>query len=130
MSLHWYACISINTYCYVIYHISLEMVWWALFNAYSIMRIHLVIHEILANEDFTVTDDLISQLFVVAFVYPTYLQIALQCNLVCENWSTGCEDTSWIKFVTSTLLRLYSFSEVIILWQTDGIVYKLKLRSF
>jgi len=23
-----------------------------------------------------------------------------QCNLVCENLSTGCGDTSWIKFVT------------------------------
>ena len=25
---------------------------------------------------------------------------ALQCNLVCEIWSTSCEDTSWMKFVT------------------------------
>ena len=23
-----------------------------------------------------------------------------QCNLVCENWSTSCGDTSWMKFVT------------------------------
>ena len=36
------------------------------------MQIHLAIHEILANKAFTVTDDLISQLFVVTFVYPTY----------------------------------------------------------
>ena len=28
---------------------------------------------------------------------------ALQCNLVCENWFTGCGDTSWIKFVTYSL---------------------------
>ena len=28
MLLHWYACISMNTYCYEIYHISLETVWW------------------------------------------------------------------------------------------------------
>jgi len=41
------------------------------------MQIHLVFHEILANKDFTVTDDLISWLFVVAFVHPAYVQIAL-----------------------------------------------------
>jgi len=40
------------------------------------MQIHPDIHEILANEAFTVTDDLI-WLFVVAFVHPTYVQIAL-----------------------------------------------------
>ena len=40
------------------------------------MQIHLVIHEILANKDFSVIDDLISWLFVVTFVHPTYLQIA------------------------------------------------------
>jgi len=73
MSLYWYACISINTYCYVIYHIFSEMDWWVLFNTSLIIWIHLVIHEILANKDFTVTDDLISQLFFVSFVYPTYV---------------------------------------------------------
>jgi len=41
------------------------------------MQICLAIHGILANKDFTVTDGLISQLFVVAFVHPTYAQIAL-----------------------------------------------------
>jgi len=41
------------------------------------MQIHSVVYEILANKDFTVTDDLISWLFVVAFVHPTYIQIAL-----------------------------------------------------
>ena len=66
-----------NTYCYIIYHILLETVWWALSNASSIMWICPVIHEILANRDFTVTDDLISWLFVVAFVHPIYVQIAL-----------------------------------------------------
>ena len=40
------------------------------------MWIHLVFYEILTNEDFTVTDDLISQLFVVTFVHSTYMQIA------------------------------------------------------
>ena len=53
------------------------MNWWALSNASSIMWICSAIHEILANKDFTVTDDLISQLFVVAFVYLTYEWIAL-----------------------------------------------------
>ena len=60
------------------------------------MRIYLVFHKILANKDFTVTDDLISQLFVVSFVHLTYVQIAfgaLQCNLVCKNQSTGYGDT-------------------------------------
>ena len=41
------------------------------------MRIRLAIHEILADEAFTATDVLISQLFVVAFVHPIYMQIAL-----------------------------------------------------
>ena len=41
------------------------------------MQIHLEVHKILADKAFTVTDDLISQLFVVAFVHPTYVQIAL-----------------------------------------------------
>jgi len=66
-----------NTYCYEIYHISSETVWWALSNTSLIMWIYLAIREIIANETFTVTDGLISQLFVVAFVYPIYVQIAL-----------------------------------------------------
>ena len=41
------------------------------------MQIHPVIYEILANKDFTVTDNLISHLFVVAFIHPIYVQIAL-----------------------------------------------------
>jgi len=73
MSLYWYACISMNTYCYVIYYILLETVWWALSNISLILWIHLAIYEILAKKAFTVTDDLISQLFVVAFVHPTYI---------------------------------------------------------
>ena len=77
MLLHWYACISMNTYYYKIYHISLETVWWALSNTSTIIWIWLAIHEILANKDFTFTDDLISQLFVVTFVHPVYVQIAL-----------------------------------------------------
>ena len=77
MSLHWYACISINTYCYEIYYILLEIFWWALSNTSLIVWICSAAHEILANKAFTVTDDLISQLFVVTFVHPTYVQIAL-----------------------------------------------------
>jgi len=41
------------------------------------MQICLAIYEISTNGDFSVTDDLISQLFVVAFAHPTYVQIAL-----------------------------------------------------
>jgi len=76
MLLHWYACISINTYCYIIYHISPGMVWWALSNASLIVQICPAIHEILVNKAFMATDGLISQLFVIAFVYPTYVRIA------------------------------------------------------
>jgi len=77
MLLYWYACISMNTYCYEIYHILLGTVWWALSNASLIMQICPAIYEILANKAFIVTDDLISCLFIVAFVHPTYVQIAL-----------------------------------------------------
>ena len=41
------------------------------------MQTHLVIHEILVDKAFIATDGLISQSFVVTFVYPTYVQIAL-----------------------------------------------------
>ena len=80
MSLHWYACISTNTYCFEIYHILLETDWWALPNASSIVWICSAIHEILADKAFTATDGLISQSFVVTFVYPIYVQIALICG--------------------------------------------------
>ena len=76
MLLHWYACISMNTYCYEMYYISLETDWWALPNVSLIVQIYLAVHEILENRDFTVTDDLISRLFVVSFIHPTYVQIA------------------------------------------------------
>ena len=77
MSLHWYACISTNTYRFEMYHISLETNRWALSNASSIVRIRLAVREILADEAFTATDVLISQSFVVTFVHPTYVRIAL-----------------------------------------------------
>ena len=41
------------------------------------MQIRSAIHEILADKDFTATDGLISQSFVVAFVHPIYVRIAL-----------------------------------------------------
>ena len=41
------------------------------------MQIHSAIHEILADKAFTATDGLISQSFVVTFVPPAYVQIAL-----------------------------------------------------
>ena len=77
MSLYWYACISMNTFFYEIYHISLETVQWVLSNASLIMQICPAIHEILADKAFTVTDGMIFQLFVIAFVHPAYVQIAL-----------------------------------------------------
>ena len=72
------------------YIISLETVWWALSNTSLIVWICPVIHEILTNEDFIVTDDLISQLFVVAFVYPAYVQfvkIGLLVVKIQAEWS-------------------------------------------
>ena len=62
-----------NTYYYEIYYISLETNWLALSNASSIVQIHSAVHEILADKAFTATDGLISQSFIVAFVYPTYV---------------------------------------------------------
>jgi len=77
MSLRWYAYISTNTYHFETHHISLETDWWALSNTSSIVWIRSAVHEILADKAFTATDGLISQPFVVAFVPPTYMQIAL-----------------------------------------------------
>ena len=110
MSLHWYACISTNTCRFEMHHISLETDWWALPNASSIVWICSTVHEILADKAFTATDGLISQSFIVAFVHPTYVQIALiwgfpaqlslwksvhqlwryklneVCNTICRTW--------------------------------------------
>ena len=46
-------------------------------NVSSIVRIRSAVYEILADEAFIAIDSLISQSFVVAFIYPTYVQIAL-----------------------------------------------------
>jgi len=59
------------------YHILLETDWWELPNASSIVWICPAVHEILADKAFTATDGLVSQSFVVAFVHPAYVQIAL-----------------------------------------------------
>ena len=77
MSLHWYACISTNAYCFEMHHISLEIECWALSNASLIVWIRSAVHEILADKAFTATDGLISQSFVVTFVHPVHMQIAL-----------------------------------------------------
>ena len=48
------------------------------------MQIRLAVYEILANKAFTATDGLISQSFVVAFVHPTYVQIALIWGFIAQ----------------------------------------------
>ena len=57
------------------------------------MQICLAIYEIIVNKTFTVTDGLISWLFIVIFVYPIYMQIAfiwgfLEQLIFCKNQST------------------------------------------
>ena len=126
MSLYWYACISTNTCRFEMHHISLEMDWWALPNASSIMQIRSAIHEILADKAFTATDVLISQSFVVAFVHPAYVRIALI-------WGFPVQLVLW-----KSVHRLWRYklnevcdtSEVVTMWQTDGVAYKLKPRLF
>ena len=61
----------------MIYYILLENVWWVLSNASLIVWICLAVYKILANKAFIVIDDPISWLFVVVFVYPIYVWIAL-----------------------------------------------------
>jgi len=41
------------------------------------MQIYSAVHEVLVDKAFTATDGLISQSFVIAFVHPVYVQIAL-----------------------------------------------------
>jgi len=77
MSLYWYACISTNTYCFEMPHWTLGTYWWALSNTSSTVQIRLAVHEIFADKAFIATDGLISQSFVVAFVHPTYVRMAL-----------------------------------------------------
>ena len=53
---------------YIIYH-------WKQFGEHFSMQICSAFHEILANKAFIVTNDLISQLFIITFIHPTYIQI-------------------------------------------------------
>jgi len=119
MLLHWYACIYTNTYHFEMYHILLETEWWVLSNASSIVRIRPAIHEILADKAFTATNGLISQLFVVAFVHPTYVQIALiwgfpvQLSLwkpVHWLWRYKLNEVCNIYIVADTVLYLYPYA--------------------
>ena len=104
MLLHWYACISTNTYCFEIHHILLEIDWWALSNTSSIVWIHSAIHEILVDKAFIATDGLIFQSFVVAFVHPTYVQIVLiwgfQVVEIQAEWSLWQPVRQFLKIFT------------------------------
>ena len=121
MSLHWYACISINTCCFEMHHISLETDWWALPNASSIVWIRSAVHEILADKAFTATDVLISQLFVVAFVqialiwgFPVQLSLwksvywlwRYKLNKVCDNIINDNSCLSIIINITNACINL------------------------
>ena len=57
---------------YIIYH-------WKFFDEHFSTQVQSCesVQSFIANKDFTVTDDLISQLFVITFVHPIYMQIAL-----------------------------------------------------
>ena len=48
------------------------------------MQIHLAIHEILADKAFIATNVLISQSFVVPFVHPTHMWIALIWSFIVQ----------------------------------------------
>ena len=113
MSLHWYACISTNTYCFETHYILLETVWWILSNTSLIMQICPVVHEILTNKDFMITDNLISQLFVAAFVYPAYVWIALI-------WSFPAQFSLWKSVYW---LWRYKLNEVCDRYRTVSMLY-------
>jgi len=67
------------------------------------MRIRSAVHEILADKAFTATNGLISQSFVVAFVYSTYMWIALI-------WGFPGKFHYLISIEFYSLLALVSFS--------------------
>ena len=79
-----------NTDLHMIYNILLETIWWVLSNASLIVWIYLAIYEILVNKAFAVTNGLISQLFVVTFVDPIYMQIALICIVATTHQNSTC----------------------------------------
>ena len=86
------------------------MDWWALPNASSIVWIRSAVYEILADEAFTATDGLISQSFVVAFVHPAYVRIALI-------WGFPAQLSLW-KSVH--WLWRYKLNEVCDTWLREG----------
>ena len=56
----------------------------------------------------------LSSLLYITHVYKYTLFRAFQYNLVCENQSTGCGDTSWMKFVTIIYnLLILDFQDVL-----------------
>ena len=137
MSLHWYACISTNIYCFEIYYISLETDWWALPNTSSIMWIRSAVHEILADKAFTATDGLISQLFVVAFVHPTYVRISLIWGFPAQlslwksvHWlwryklNEVCDTHPWLLLVSSIPSLLLSF--LVPFWPVPSLLWLLE----
>ena len=74
------------------------------------------VHEILANKDFTVTDDLISQLFV-ALVYSTNMQIALIWDFTAQ--SILWKSVHWYKLnkVCNTIFYTnYSLFEPLVMF--------------
>jgi len=130
MSLYWYACISTNTYRFEMSHILLETDWWELSNASLTVRIRSAVHEILADKAFTATDGLISQSFVIAFVHPAYVRIALiwgfpaqlslwksvhwlwryKLNEVCDNLS------SYLRLKVRFSMMLYMLQTMMEVW--------------
>ena len=124
MSLHWYACISTNTYCFETHYISLETDWWALSNASSIVWIHSVVHEILADKAFIATDGLISQSFIVAFVHPTYVWIALIWGFPAQLSLWKLVYLLWRYKLNEVCDNLYIIEEIV---STN--VFKLKLLA-
>jgi len=125
MSLHWYACISTNTYCFEMYHIQLETDWWALSNTSSIVRICLAVYEILADKAFTATDGLISQSFVVAFIHPTYMQIALIWGFLAQLYLWKSVHWLW----RYKLNEVYDISYNLSLEYIGSMILKLLSRS-
>ena len=158
MLLYWYTFISMNIYYYEIHHIPLETDWWALSNTSLIVRICSAIHEILADKAFTDTDGLISQLFVVAFVHPTYVQIALiwgfpaqlslwksvywlwryKLNEVCNTYLNLSVSTlnfsSLLSRASTSWLVIFSFNSLNVFWCSSSHFYSFfslsSLRSF
>jgi len=135
MSLHWYACISTNTYRFETHHILLETDWWALSNASLTVRIRSAVHEIFADKAFTATDGLISQSFVITFVHPIYVRIALiwgfpvqlslwklvhwlwryKLNEVCDNEFVNPKNVTVSSKISSSIKNVFYSSSFLIL---------------